>query len=166
MRELIRNTQIVPMLINQTINNTDTATALVDLAGFNGLMVAVSCGNFTGLDADSTLEMFLEESDSRAAASFTRVAVNELVRDDPHPQTGAALSSAVTPGLFGTLNADAEDSTVYRVQYLGVKRYVRVVLDFTTGTGGITAAPVSVMGILHGALHNPPAGVVAPTPAT
>lgn len=166
MRELIRNSQLVPLLINQSINNTDTASALVDRATFEGIMIAVSCGDFTGLDADSTLELFLEESDSTAATSFTRVAVQDMIRDTVHPQTAAALSSLVTPGLFGTLNAATEDSTVYRVQYIGTRRYVRVVLDFTTGTGGITAAPVSILAILHNAFHNPPAGVVAPTAAT
>jgi|GEM_PF-920646 len=163
---MFHETQLVPMLINQAINNTDTNTGLAERRGAEETLILVSCGNFTGLDSDSTLELFLEESDSTAAASFTRVAVKDMIRDTTHPQTSAVLSSAATAGLFGTLNADAEDSTIYRVGYKGNKRYLRVALDFTTGTGGITAAPVSVMAILGRAAHQPPTGVVAATAAT
>lgn len=156
--DIFNNVLPVLLLANQSINDTDTLSNLLDTRGFGQAALWVSIGDCTGLDADSTLELTIEHSDSTASADFTAVPEGQLLRDT----TG--LSSTTTDGLFKTLNLATEDQIVARVQYLGSKRYIRAKLDFTTGTGGITAAPVCVLGILTDARHAPasaPAAVSA-----
>ena len=147
--DLYNNLREVLLLVPQTINNTDTNTNILDTRGFERAALSVAVGDCTGLDADSTLELILQESDTTTGTDFTNVAVVDMIRST----TG--LSSTSTAGLFGTLNLNTEDQAIYRVEYLGTKRYIRANLDFTTGTGGITAAPVSVTGFLASARHAP-----------
>ena len=154
-KNLFSETAAVPMLLNQSINDTDTTTSAADLANFEYALIYVSIGDCTGLDADSTLALTLEHSDDLTAGNFVGVPVADIDRDT----TG--LASLSTLGLFGTLNLAAEDSTIYRVGYRGNKRYLRVKLDFTTGTGGISAAPVSVTATLSGKKKQPAGGVIA-----
>lgn len=150
----------VPVLLLQPaalINDTDTKSKLLDKAGFAQAMLLVHMGDLTGVDADSTLELFLEESDTTADGDFAAVPVLLMNRS----VTG--LSSESTAGLFATVNATTEDVTIYRVEYKGTKRYVRVRMDFTTGTGGITVAYLVVTGLLGCARHAP---ATAPAPVT
>lgn len=157
-RDLYNNLGVVQLLTPQSINDTDTTSSLLDKRGFDSAAILVAIGNSTGLDADSTLEVFIQESDTTADADFTAVAVADLQRDT----TG--LSSATTAGLVGTLNLATEDQVTIKVGYLGSKRYIRAKLDFTTGTGGITACPACVVGLLGNAHQKPvsaPAAVTA-----
>ena len=151
---------VLPVLLLQpaaAINDTDTLSKLLDRTGFSKSEVLVALGDLTGVDADSTLELFLEESDTTATGDFTAVAVNQMNRST----TG--LSATTTAGLFATINATTEDITIYRAEYLGTKRYIRVKCDFTTGTGGITSAFITIVGLLADARH----GVAsAPAPVT
>lgn len=157
MKSIFDNTLPVQLLAAQSINDTDTNSSILDTLGFFNAAIFVALGDLTGVDADSTLELLLQESDDTVGTNFTAVAVAEMVRST----TG--LSSLTTAGLFATINATNEDVAVYRVEYRGTKRYIRAVLNFTTGTGGITAAPVCVLGILDSARHAP---ATAPAPIT
>lgn len=157
--DIFNNTLPVQLLVPQTINNTDTLSSILDTQGFNSKAIFVAVGDLTGVDADSTLALNLQESDDTVGANFTAVAVADMIRDI----TG--LDSTSAAGRFGFMDATTEDVKVFRVEYRGTKRYIRAQLDFTTGTGGITAAPVCVLGILGSALHAP-ASAPAPVTAT
>lgn len=155
---LFDNVLPVMLLAPQSINDTDTSSSLLDVQGFGKKAMIVAIGDCTGLDADSTLEVSILASDTTAGADFVAVPEAELVRST----TG--LSSETTDGLVATLNLATEDQVVHRVEYLGTKRYIRTKLDFTTGTTGISAAPVCVIGLLAAAAHAPasaPAAVAA-----
>ena len=74
------------------------------------------------------------------------------------------VATADMQGAFTLIDATSEDVLIQTVGYIGSKRYVRVKLDFTTGTGGISSAPVAVMGLLGSADYYPitaPAAVAA-----
>jgi len=146
------------LLAAQSINDTDTVSSILDTQGFDGSAIYLALGNLTGVDADSTLALNLQESADTVGTNFTAVAVLDMIRDT----TG--LDSTSTAGRFGFVNATDEDVKVFKVQYKGTKRYIRAQLDFTTGTGGITAAPVCVLGLLASARHAPqsaPAAITA-----
>lgn len=156
--DIFNNTVPVQLLAAQSINDTDTVSSILDTQGFDGSAIYVAMGNLTGVDADSTLALNLQESADTVGSNFTAVAVLDMIRDT----TG--LDSTSTAGRFGFLNATDEDVKVFKVEYKGTERYIRVQLDFTTGTGGITAAPVCVLGILASARHAPasaPAAITA-----
>lgn len=157
MNDLYNNVVPVALLAPQTINNTDTVSLILDTRAFNRKGAWVQLGDLTGLDSDSTLAINLQESDTITGADFTAVAVADMIRDT----TG--LDSLSTAGRFGFLDAAAEDTRVFRVEYIGTKRYIRVQLDFTTGTGGITGCPVAVLGVVSDAKHAPAS---APAPIT
>lgn len=156
--DIFNNTKFVQLLAPQVINNTDTNSSVLDTQGFERRQIIVALGDLTGLDADSTLELLLQESDDTVSVNFVAVPVAAMLRD----VTG--LSNVATAGLFKTLNDAAEDQIVAVVEYIGSKRYIRARLDFTTGTGGITAAPVAILGVLTEARHavaTPPAPTTA-----
>jgi hypothetical protein len=145
-RDLKNNIAIVQLLAPQVINNTDTKSSLLDTRGFESAIMIVNLGDFTGVDADSTFTPILQESDTTVDGDFTSVAAADI------------------EGAFTLVDATNEDSVVQSVGYKGTKRYIRVLLDFVTGTGGITSAPVSVTGLLGHASYRPvtaPAAVSA-----
>jgi len=156
--DIYNNIVPVQLLAAQSINDTDTVSSILDTQGFDGSAIYLALGNLTGVDADSTLALNLQESADTVGTNFTAVAVLDMIRDT----TG--LDSTSTAGRFGFVNATDEDVKVFKVQYKGTKRYIRAQLDFTTGTGGITAAPVCVLGLLASARHAPqsaPAAITA-----
>ena len=157
MTDLYNSQKLVMLLAPQSINDTDTNSLVLDTRDFNRAAVAVAIGDCTGLDADSTLELLLQESDDTVSANFTAVPVAQMIRDT----TG--LSSTTTAGLFATLNLASEDQTIKRASYIGTKRYIRVKADFTTGTGGISAAPLCVIGTLANPKHGDTAAPAAIT---
>jgi hypothetical protein len=90
----------------------------VDLSGYGGAMVLVT----TGLITDATHTIEVQESEDNA--TFTAVADADL--QGTEPAIGAA-----------------DDNKVYRVGYLGNKRYVRVVVTVAGATtGGVLGASV------------------------
>jgi hypothetical protein len=153
---------VLPVLLLQPaalINDTDTKSKLLDVLGFSKSEVVIALGDLTGVDADSILSLTLQESNTTADTDFTAVAVAQMNRS----VTG--LASESTAGLFATVNATTEDIVNYRAEYLGTKRYIRVLCDFTTGSGGISSAYITVIGLLSGARHAP-ASAPAPVTAT
>lgn len=108
-------------------DHTDVASQALDVQGASGAGVIIVTGILTGEDVSNTLVPALQESDTLVAGDFTAVAAVDVV--------GGALLGAVG------------DNQVYKVGYLGTKRYIRVNLDFT-GTG-ISSAYVTVIGMLE-----------------
>ncbi|MGF7161279.1 hypothetical protein FHS85_002914 [Rhodoligotrophos appendicifer] len=120
MRDLASNlapiAAVVPAVL--TANNTSAA---IDLQGFDAAAVIintgaiVSSGNFTPK---------LQESDTTTNEDFTDVAAGSLI------------------GTFPTALAA---SSVYKVGYVGTKRYIRTVLTLNSGTS-IAAGAVVLRG--------------------
>lgn len=141
MRDLKSNIGAVHLLDAQDVAGVNASSSLLDLQGFSSAAVLVNVGALTGVDADSFLVIKLQESDTTAAAAFSDVGAADLV------------------GAFLKMDANTKDQVTQLVGYTGTKRYIRALLDFTAGTGGITAALVSVNGIVGHAQERP---VVAP----
>lgn len=146
-RDLKSNIAVVQLLDPQSINDTDTKSKLLDTLTVESSAVSVLMGTFTGVDSDSTLLPVLQESNTTADADFTAVAAADI------------------QGAFTTVNSTSLDNTNQTVGYIGQKRYIRVLIDFTTGTGGISAALVSVVGLL-GKTHYAPVTAPSPVAAT
>ncbi|MBH0239127.1 hypothetical protein [Methylobrevis albus] len=120
MRDLASNISAVQVVAPAVLTATNTSAA-VDLLGFNSAAVVintgaiVSAGNFTPK---------LQESDTTTGGDFTDVAAAHLVGTFP-----SALAAA----------------SVYRVGYVGTKRYIRTVLTLNSGTS-IAAGAVVIKG--------------------
>ncbi len=90
----------------------------VDMHGFHGAMVVVSTGTIT--DGTHTIEV--QESDDNS--TFTAVADADLQGSEP------AIAAA-------------NDNQVYRIGYMGTKRYIRVAVTVAGATtGGVYGAVV------------------------
>jgi hypothetical protein len=90
----------------------------VDLQGFEGALVLIQ----TGVITDGTHVFEVQESDDNA--TFTAVAGTDLQGSEP--SVGAT-----------------DDDKVYRIGYIGTKRYVRVVSTASgTTTGGVYGSSV------------------------
>lgn len=150
-REMINNLALVHLLDPQSVNDTDTKTKLLDTLGHGAASIAVMCGTFTGADADSFVSLILQESDTTADSDFAAVATTDMVRD----------ITTATAGLFGLVNSTSVDNATFRVGYIGSKRYIRVLFDFTTGSGGVSAALIAALGILALPPRSPAAAVAA-----
>lgn len=144
MRDIYNRLAKVHLQDAKDLAYTDTKTKIADLQGFEGALVIVNLGAFTGADGSNYLTPILQESDTTADVDFTAVAAGDIL------------------GAFTVVNdTTTKDSTTQMVGYIGNKRYIRVLLDYT-GTA-ISASLVSVDAILGLARHLPP---TAPDPVT
>lgn len=110
--------------------HADCYSDIIDHAGFGSLEILCVVGALTGVDGSNYLTPILQESDTTATGDFTAVAAADMLG-----------------GLFTKIDAASEDSLIQKRGYIGAKRYVRVLFDYT-GTGisaGIVGA-VSIVG--------------------
>jgi hypothetical protein len=121
MRDLHSNISAVASLVPAVHAATLKGTA-IDLLGFNGAELIVSTGAIAGA---GLYVMSFEESDTTTDGDFADVAAGDLI--------GTALPASL------------EASTVYKLGYVGHKRYVRAVITKTSGTS-IAAGAVIVQG--------------------
>lgn len=120
MRDLASNISAVAAVAPAVLTATNTSSA-IDLKGFNSAAVIINTG---AIGSSGNFTPKLQESDTTTSEDFTDVAAADLV------------------GTFPTALAAA---SVYRVGYIGRKRYVRTVLTLNSGTS-IAAGVVIVKG--------------------
>lgn len=103
---------VVPAVLTAT--NT---SAGIDLAGYESAAVLINTGAIAG---SGVFNVTLEESDA-SGSGFTAVAASKIQ---------------------GTLPTPLAASTVYKLGYLGDKRYIRTVLTLASGTSIVAGAVV------------------------
>lgn len=111
----------------------DNTPAAIDLLGFDSAAVLVQVG-VGGITFDSTnkIEVKLRHGDSSTASEHTAVDQDDVV--------GVTLG---TGGIIKALTAAHAAATVDKLSYLGGKRYLSVLADFS-GTHG-TGTPIAVL---------------------
>lgn len=138
MRDLHNNLGIVrvldPAVRNSDVNGGD---ADVDLQGYNGCEMIVVVGlSADTLNGSNTISLELEESDDDS--TYTDVAAADMLG-----------GNAGGTGQFALIDDAAEDDAVYSVGYIGDKRYVRLVVNFS-GTHS-TGTPIGACAVVgHG----------------
>lgn len=142
-RDLHSNVKAVSHIIG-TLTATETPANGVDLAGFGSSEFIIHVGEVTNIanSPQPSWAFKLQESDSQSSG-FTDVtnADDVLVGSAKSPVTAPDSST----GVFLTVDAAAEDDQVYRVGYIGTKRYARVVATAANTPG---ATPISVVAML------------------
>lgn len=137
MKDLYSNIELVQAFKPQTISATQSAVE-VDLAGFNSCVLAW----LTGLEAGSlsgslgwTLTITHADDDGTGASgAYTNVAAADV--------QGATPSS----GLCFTIDAAAEDEMVYKLGYVGGKRFVKFLISEVGTTTGMPQAVLVIKG--------------------
>ena len=115
MRDLVHNIGAVQALGPAVLSATATGAAL-DLNGFGSAALVVNTGSIVG-SGDFTAK--LQESDTTTSSDFTDVAAS---------------------ALQGTFPASLAADSVVKVGYVGVKRYIRLVVTKNSGTSIATGA--------------------------
>lgn len=122
-------TGAVNALIAPTV---DKNFATCDLLGYGGCRIIVDLGNSGDtLSADLDIQLEVEHSDDDSTWS-----------DCADTDITDSVTGSNT-GTFAHIDAPSEDSAIFSTEYIGGKRYVRLVLNVTgTHTNG---TPISVM---------------------
>lgn len=140
MRDLDSKIKVVKHILG-TVTTTQTPSAGVDLQGFDSAEVVVSIGTMTNVGGSpaESWTFALQESDSESSG-FTAVSDDAVVLVGSGNNDGGVDGS----GIFATVDAAAEDDAVYRIGYIGGKRYIRVVAT-AANTPGATAISVNMI---------------------
>lgn len=134
MRDLVNNISSVVSIAAAALS-ADTNGSGVDLKGFQSaaVLIAVGAGGIT-FTGSNKIEFKLEHSDDNS--TFSAVSAADV-------QLGANADSSVgSGGIVRSLVAAHAAGTVAEVGYIGTKRYIRAVADFS-GTHA-TATPLAV----------------------
>jgi len=108
--DLKNNIGVVQSLAPKARTSSENGTG-VDLQGFHGAMAVIE----TGVITDGTHTIAIEESADNS--TFTAVADGDLQGSEP------AIVAA-------------DDNEVYRIGYMGTKRYIRVAVTVASATTG------------------------------
>lgn len=142
MQDMKNNIKVVSGITPALAQKTDANGTTIDRLGFDSCTVAVYMGaSGDTLSGSVYAEFKLEESDNGSV--WSAVAEKHMI---------GALAGTTT-GAFAKVDDPAEDDLVYKVGYVGAKRYVRAVVDVTgTHTNGF---PLAIVGILGNPLFAP-----------
>lgn len=144
-RDLHSNVKAVLHLASAAYTTTQTPANGVDLQGFGSAEFLISIGTVTNIanSPQPSWAFKLQESDS-VNSDFTDVVTSSDVL------TGSAASPVAAPdsssGVFLTVDDAAEDAAVYRVGYVGAKRYVRVVAAAANTPGSTPMTIIALLG--------------------
>jgi len=141
MRDLKNNIGVVQSLV-PAVRTADANGDAVDLQGFESATVVIDMGaEGITLSGTDKIEIELEHSDDNS--TWTDVtSSNDVI--------GATPDSG---GKIATFDANGEIPAISAVGYIGGKRYIRAVANFS-GTHG-TGTPLSVSVIKGHYRHNP-----------
>ena len=109
--DLYNNTDVVQTIIPAVYKTAQTGAA-VDLHGYHGAMVEINCGLWT----DGSHAFDVQESDA-AGSGF------------------AAVDNSQLQGTEPTVTGATQDEQIYRIGYMGAKRYIKVVTTESGTTG-------------------------------
>jgi|TARA_B100000085_G_scaffold240763_1_gene231304 hypothetical protein len=139
MQDLSNNIKLMQSLA-PAVRDADANGDGVDIQGYENVAIVVDSGvEGITLSGTNKIEFELEHSDDNSSWS-----------DAESADVNGSLGSG---GLFLTLDDNAESPQISEIEYLGSKRYVRVVANFS-GTHG-TGTPCSAFVILGKPRHAP-----------
>jgi len=140
MKDLYNNIEVVsvldPIVVSATATHTD-----IDLAGFNSACLLISIGLDAGTGLSATDYWTFTLKDSPDGTTYTNV------------ETADMLDLTVTSGVVLVVDATTEDNAIYKLGYVGGKRYLE--LTYTETTTGSNATPMSIV-LVKGNPENSP----------
>ena len=128
MKDLYNNIEAVsvlnPIAISATAVHTD-----IDLAGFNSCVILIDTGADagTGLSASHKLVFTMDHSDD--GTTYTAVTTADM------------LDLTVSSGVVLTIDSTDKDNTLYKLGYIGGKRYLQLTYTET----GVVSMPMSII---------------------
>lgn len=136
-RDAHNNISVVQALETIVVNNdTEGTGAVIDTKGYEAVELVVDVGQSGDtLSGSLKLDLIIQHGDLANGSDMAAVAQSDVV------------GSWATGAIFATVDADGEDGAIYRVGYVGTKRYVRLFIDTTgTHTNGTPVGAVAILG--------------------
>lgn len=134
MRDLRNNIKSVVGIGNATFT-ADNTPAAIDLDGFDAAVIEFAVG-VGGITFDTTNKVEFKVTHSDDDSTYTAVA------DADVELTESNITTVGTGGIVYSLIAAHAAATVVNIGYVGNKRYVKILADFS-GTHG-TGTPIGV----------------------
>lgn len=125
MKDLYNKIEVVSVLDPITVSATATYTD-IDLQGFNSAVILIHMGVDAALDGSNYWTFTLQ--DSADGTTYANV------------ETADMLDLTVTSGVVLTVDSTSEDNTVYKIGYVGGKRYLQLVATET----GTLSGPMAI----------------------
>jgi len=113
-----------PIAIDTTAIHTD-----IDLQGFNSALLLVNCGLDAGTTLGASHQFVFTLKDSADGVTYAVV------------ETADMLDLTVVAGAVITIDAVGEDNSIYKLGYVGGKRY----LELTYTVTGTVSMPMSIV---------------------
>ena len=113
-----------PIAIDTTAIHTD-----IDLQGFNSALLLVNCGLDAGSGLGASHKFIFTLKDSADGTTYAVV------------ETADMLDLTVVAGAVITIDAVGEDNSIYKLGYVGGKRY----LELTYTVTGTVSMPMSIV---------------------
>lgn len=138
MKDLYNNIEAVSVLHPIAISET-AVHADIDLAGFNSCVILIDTGADagTGLSASHKLVFTMDHSDD--GTTYTAVTTADM------------LDLTVSSGVVLTIDSTDEDNTLYKLGYIGGKRYLQLTYTET----GVVSMPMSIIVVKGHPLNAP-----------
>jgi len=141
MRDLFNNLGL-SVAIPAAAYDADNTPAAIDLQGFEGALVAISVGA-GGITFSGTNKIEFKLTHSDDDSSYVAVTDADV----------QGLASVGAGGIILALTSAHASASVTKVGYVGGKRYLKLLADFS-GTHG-TATPIAAT-VIKGHAHNRP----------
>lgn len=150
MKDLHSGINLVPIIVAAL--SADNTPAAIDLRNYRGaeIILGVGIGGIT-FSGTNKIEFKLTHADDAAdgsapqAGDFTAVEAKHVL----------GIDSVGTGGIIKALIADHPAAAVYRIGYVGNRRWIKVLADFS-GTHG-AATPLGVFVLRGDGVDNPQA---------
>ncbi|HAK64294.1 MAG TPA: hypothetical protein DCO82_13740 [Alphaproteobacteria bacterium] len=136
MRDMI--TRVTPAIVLEPATlAADNTPVAIDTQGYDGigLLLAIGVGGIT-FSGTNKIEFKLSHGDTTTVGSHVAVTAADILADSLTPGT-------ITNGIIRALTAAHAAATVQRIGYVGGKRYLSLLADFS-GTHG-TGTPICAM---------------------
>lgn len=127
MRDLYHNLKEVSVLHPVVVTATATYTD-IDLAGFNSCILLIDVGVDAGSGLSSSHKLVYTLQDSADGVTYADV------------ETADMIDLTVASGVVLTIDSTDEDNTLYKLGYIGGKRYLQLVGTET----GTVSCPISI----------------------
>jgi len=138
MKDLYNNITAESVLHSVVLDATATYTD-IDLQGYNSCVLLIDVGADAGSGLGESHNLVFTLQDSADGKTYANV------------ETADMLDLTVASGVVLTINSTDKDNTLYKLGYVGGKRYLRLVATET----GTVSVPISII-VLKGNPENAP----------
>ena len=129
MKDLYNNIEVVSLLAPVSVTATGSITD-IDLKGFNSACILIHLGADSGTGLSTTNYWTFTLKDSDDGITYTNV------------ETADMIDLTVTDGTVLVVDSTDEDNTLYKIGYVGGKRYLE--LTYTETTTGSNATMMAI----------------------